>query len=424
MIRNIGPIKSVDIDLNRITVLIGPQSSGKSTVAKIISYCSWFEKQTILATKIPNDFFSELLSFHNFDKEYFSMESLIDYESDWCHIHFEGDGNKGVKVKVFISSQNIFHNKKIQYIPAERSLVTISGIGRYNEARNNVWGYLNDWIEAKNNHPGKPQSVPIHSLGIASYLYDKDLDSDYVILPDKKRITLQHSSSGLVSALPLLLVFDYSVNVIYTKERIQSPFEIINIKSKVDLLSKENQELFLEIMNEMKTANMEVEKLEGDMKSVFSKQLRDIQKRTSMAIGFDTDYNMSEVIIEEPELNLFPSTQQELVYYMIRSIMHPQRSHQLVLTTHSPYILFAINNCVLGGLVEAQIPDNIKDSFMSRYSWVNPKEVSLYEIHNGELVSIQEEDGLLKNNYLNQAYRDNSSEYLSLLGYYGRTSRE
>ena len=44
IINNIGPIKHVDIYLNKINVIIGPQSSGKSTIAKIISFCSWLEK--------------------------------------------------------------------------------------------------------------------------------------------------------------------------------------------------------------------------------------------------------------------------------------------------------------------------------------------------------------------------------------------
>ena len=44
IIRNIGPIKNVDIELNKVNVFIGEQSSGKSTIAKIISFCSWLEK--------------------------------------------------------------------------------------------------------------------------------------------------------------------------------------------------------------------------------------------------------------------------------------------------------------------------------------------------------------------------------------------
>ena len=42
-IRNIGPIKDVNFGLNKINVLMGPQSSGKSTIAKIIGFCQWVE---------------------------------------------------------------------------------------------------------------------------------------------------------------------------------------------------------------------------------------------------------------------------------------------------------------------------------------------------------------------------------------------
>lgn len=45
IIKNIGPIKDVDIKLNKVNVFIGQQSSGKSTIAKIISFCSWLEKK-------------------------------------------------------------------------------------------------------------------------------------------------------------------------------------------------------------------------------------------------------------------------------------------------------------------------------------------------------------------------------------------
>lgn len=423
VIKNIGPIKSVDIELNKVTVFIGPQSSGKSTIAKIISFCSWFEKQTILTTTLSSDFFTELLEFHNLEKEYFTKDSLIEYRSDWSTIRFVGDGDTGVDVKVSISVENIFHNKKIQYIPAERSLVSIPGIARYNDKKNNVWGFLYDWIEAKKNMQEEPYSMPLSSIGDIGFFYDRRDDSDNIVLSEGKKISLQHASSGLLSAVPLLVVFDYYVNTIYTKERIQSPFEIINIKSKLELIDdKEHQKLFSELMNELTEASSEIAKYEGDRKEELRIRLFDLQKRMSRAIGFDTDYNMSEIIIEEPELNLFPYTQQELVYYMLSTIMHPEHDHHLVLTTHSPYILFAVNNCILGGLIEDRVPDSRKDSFASRRAWIDPAKVSLFEIKDGKLVSLQDQDGLLMNNYLNQAYRDNSAEYLSLLNYYARES--
>ena len=59
IIKNIGPIKEVELDLNKINVFMGPQCSGKSTIAKIISYCSWYEKNTMLETRPQIDFYKE-----------------------------------------------------------------------------------------------------------------------------------------------------------------------------------------------------------------------------------------------------------------------------------------------------------------------------------------------------------------------------
>lgn len=48
-IKNIGPIREVvEIPLNKVNVFMGPQSSGKSTIAKIISFCTWVEKDVAI----------------------------------------------------------------------------------------------------------------------------------------------------------------------------------------------------------------------------------------------------------------------------------------------------------------------------------------------------------------------------------------
>jgi predicted ATP-dependent endonuclease of OLD family len=148
------------------------------------------------------------------------------------------------------------------------------------------------------------------------------------------------------------------------------------------------------------------------------KAMDKLQNEFNIEMGVDTNYNYSKVIIEEPELNLFPKTQQELVYYMLSVLNSDERDHQLVLTTHSPYILFALNNCMMGGLVKDNIPEKERHSFVSQTAWIDPKKVSIYEIHDGSLQTIQDEDGIIEDNYLNKAYKENSAEYLSLLNYF------
>lgn len=72
----------------------------------------------------------------------------------------------------------------------------------------------------------------------------------------------------------------------------------------------------------------------------------------------------------------------------------------------------------MGGLVRDNVPEEKRESFESYKSWIDPKKVSIYEIHDGRLENIQDEDGIIEDNYLNKAYKENSAEYLSLLNYY------
>ena len=42
IIKNFGPIKSVELKLKRFNILIGEQATGKSTVAKVLAVCRYF----------------------------------------------------------------------------------------------------------------------------------------------------------------------------------------------------------------------------------------------------------------------------------------------------------------------------------------------------------------------------------------------
>ena len=56
--------------------------------------------------------------------------------------------------------------------------------------------------------------------------------------------------------------------------------------------------------------------------------------------------------------------------------------------------------------------------FSSEKGWIDVKDVSIYEIHDGKLQSIQDNDGLMNNNYLNQANKKIANEYMQMLVHY------
>lgn len=93
IIKNIGPIKDINITLNKVNVIIGPQSSGKSTINKIACFCSWVEKKVSLEQSFDfflkdDNFITNLIVFHKLDG-YFSNDSKIMYASSVVKFSFE-----------------------------------------------------------------------------------------------------------------------------------------------------------------------------------------------------------------------------------------------------------------------------------------------------------------------------------------------
>ena len=67
-IKNIGPLKSVFVDFAKYNLFIGPQSSGKSCILKIASFCNWIEKRIELSQS-SDDYLNKVVFW----------ERLVDY---------------------------------------------------------------------------------------------------------------------------------------------------------------------------------------------------------------------------------------------------------------------------------------------------------------------------------------------------------
>ena len=140
-------------------------------------------------------------------------------------------------------------------------------------------------------------------------------------------------------------------------------------------------------------------------------------------ISHFTKTNYSSLFIEEPELNLFPSTQKELLYFIINAIK--EKEHNLFLTTHSPYILYSLNNCIMGWLVKDNMPNDIANSLESHNSWINPKLISVWQIKDGEIFSIQEpHTNSIGKHYFNEIMNETMDEYYTMLNYFTPNSNE
>lgn len=387
---------------------MGPQSSGKSTIAKVISFCTWLDKKCSRDGRPKPDevkaydYIHEMKTYHRlqgcfnrYTQIYFIGDFIEFCYNDCCPMTLDGavswyqDASFGsVKIKFGTKyADPIDNNSKVIYIPAERNFVAaIYNLQEYLRDRDNIQDFVIGWYDAKRKYP-ESNKLNILNLGVEYYATDQDVD--VLHLRGGGDIALQTASSGLQSVVPLVTMFDYVTQGIYKERRPMS------VKERDELVRKLNN-----LVEEDKKKNQHVD----------YSILRDVINAKS--------YRYSQIIVEEPEQNLFPDTQRELVYYMLQLCNDAERNHRLTITTHSPYILYALNSCMMGYLVKDNIPEQERQAFISKNAWVNPKLISIWEIEDGKIRSIQDEDGIISENYFDLNMTALMDEYYHMLSYY------
>jgi len=298
VIRNLGPLKEADVELKRINVIIGSQSSGKSCVLKTACYCTWVEKRIELTQ--TSDFFAkddnflrELERFHKL-KGYIKDDTFISYESNFMSFSYDN------KTKTFAFSWKEgrwdYKRSKVTYIPAERNLV--AAIPNWFQVKfndDNIRDFMADWETARQ---ATTNDLSVLNLGV-SYHYDTNTKSDKVQVADDVTLDFTNTSSGLQSVIPLFVHLSHITKIKY--ERIES---FANIQENSILMAKMDEE---------------------DKKDVYTNYVHT---------------HHCDIFLEEPEANLFPPTQSRLVEWLL-DMTKGEHSSNLFVATHSPYILNA-----------------------------------------------------------------------------------
>ncbi|MGK9167918.1 ATP-binding protein [Inquilinus limosus] len=107
--------------------------------------------------------------------------------------------------------------------------------------------------------------------------------------------------------------------------------------------------------------------------------------------------------IEEPEAHLFPTAQSELLDYLMINLVSV-KERNLLLTTHSPYVLSKINTYLKAGILARR--KNIRqdiENIIPRKCWLTPMNVRAYAIEHGHFLDLIDEGGLIDSSYIDGA---------------------
>ena len=332
-IRNFGPIRNDNdwIDIKKVTVFIGNQGSGKSTIAKLISTFSWIEKALIRGDYNEKHFQrkgtlkNQYLSYHRIENYFTSSDKQqsteIDYVGDAYHIKYS-NGNCTINK----TDNGEYNLPQIMYVPAERNFISnVKKAKALKLVSDSLVEFVTEFDNAKNDMKVAVQ-LPVNNINVE---YDRLNDTVNLRGKDYK-LKLSEASSGLQSVIPLYLVSQYLAN------------SVKSIGEKKEEISSEERERF----------RKEVEAIWAN------KYLNDEQRRIAIST-IAKKFNKSAFvnIIEEPEQNLFPSSQWKLLKKLLE-FNNYSSPNKLIMTTHSPYLVNYLSIAIQAEYIWGKIKNN------------------------------------------------------------------
>jgi len=405
-IKNFGPIKEGLkendgwIDIRKVTLFIGNQGSGKSTVAKLISIFSWIEKDLtkevhdIKHFENPKRFRKNYCGYHRIENYFSDMDGIdrteIDYEGESFHIKYHPK-----KLEITPVSNRKYLLPQIMYVPAERNFISSVKISKFlNLFPGSLIEFMAEFDNAKNAIKGGLQ-IPINE---ATVEYDKLNDIVNIKGTDYK-VRLSETSSGFQSAVPLFIVSRYLATTIKKNSDENS------VRMSID---------------EMKRFKHEIQVIFGN--NSFTEE----QKRAALSVLASKINKAAFInIVEEPEQNLYPDSQKDILYSLLEHA-NMNKGNKLIMTTHSPYIINFLSLAIQGHYLYEKIRNSIQFQGLSAKlntvvplnSLIDGDDVIVYQLleSNGTIKILPTFEGIPSDkNLLNQSLADGNDYFDSLL---------
>ena len=138
-------------------------------------------------------------------------------------------------------------------------------------------------------------------------------------------------------------------------------------------------------------------------------------------------YNCFVNIVEEPELSLFPESQNSMIRLLCK-VNNGTTDNMLLLTSHSPYTLAILNNLVLAYKAYEKGDDNIKRKvaeIVPPEYHIDPESLTAFSLTEAEIENYQsvlsESSGIISKNDLDSVSELIMREFNILYRIYGKT---
>lgn len=393
IVRNFAGIKDLEIEIKRINILIGPQASGKSVCAKLLFYFKNFVWEIL--SVVENEQTKRTLD-SNYSKtfeEYFPPDSwgkqdfFIRYEIS--NVFIEVSRKQDAKGRISLSYSDFFKKeltdlrnflKKVREKSSEITAKYDSFDRLYLTTQ-----ILRDYLV---------ESLPESICREAAF--------NQLFIPAGRSFfaNLQSNIFSFLSSDNALDPFLRSFGSTYES------IKRADITSRVDLgerYTKDIQEEINRLIDKSLCGKYVNEKGKDFLDMADGRRISIANSSSGQqetlpltimlaALPFLASSRVGQTVyIEEPEAHLFPSAQRNIIELIATVFNYRKEQLQFFITTHSPYVLTALNNLLQAGLLYEESSPDIQhqlEEIVSRYKSLDVSDLSAYVLMNGKCNTI------------------------------------
>ncbi|HOV25612.1 MAG TPA: AAA family ATPase [Pseudobacteroides sp.] len=395
IIENFGPIKSCNIEIKDFMILIGNQATGKSTICKCIYFFKSLRDNVkeYLYEVLNNGITAEQQFIDVINKElknkFVNLFGLSKYKSKFnIEYHFDNE----INASMTITDDN---KKYLHFILSPLLIKKIKDLEtkalEYHKELHALSQSNTDDLYYKL----EKQKFFITLSKEVDYLF-KDERKNYYIPAGRSLITLLTKQLLTIELKNLDYITKDFINLIESEK---GNFDV-SLKELV-----ENIEMLRENKTEQKRkeiASTVTSLLKGEYYRRNGNEYLKLRNGNTIPINYTSSgqqemlwmlnllflWMLKEkkafVIIEEPEAHLFPDTQKGIIDFI--AMFFNSNDNQVLISTHSPYTLTAVNNLIYAhkvGLKNRNTSNIIPESL-----WLNINRVGAIMLSDGELHSI------------------------------------
>ncbi len=393
-IENFGGLKKISVELKDINLIIGPQASGKSVIAKLLFFFKNFpieildavqngETKRVLDAKLKSKFIT-----------YFPIDS-------WPKGNFE-----------------IAYKTKGNAITIQRKTSKTVSL-TYSENYKNLFDRVErDYKDELNNGNSYKISTNVFQKFIEAVKNDISEKASYsqIFIPAGRSFF-----SNIQSNLFSFLSKDESIDPFFIEfGKYYERFKRLSLKNDIEKNINGNHG-FDTIINNILYGNLIREKdkdfvVHDDLRKVnlasaSSGQQEIIPLLVSLKTLNFARFGLSDgtsLYIEEPEAHLFPTAQKKIVQLLARTFNSKRNQFQIIVTTHSPYILSSFNNLLEAGKIIDEQPDKTSKvhKVVSKEEVIYPGELAAFSVFGGKKKGLMDKETKLISQNLLDAVSD------------------